>query len=82
MTLAQVRDYAAVDRWSPDNENGYQRPAVIRRYREVAKYVAEEQGILPNICSPSYKAGRSPANRVRPRQLIRRDGRMGPHHDS
>lgn len=47
MTLAQVRDYAAVDRWSPDNENGYQRPAVIRRYREVAKYVAEEQGILP-----------------------------------
>jgi len=47
ITLGQLRNFVAVDRWSPDNPEGYQRPPIDRRLREVAKYILEEQGILP-----------------------------------
>ena len=47
MTFGQLRKYVDVDRWSPDNPKGYQRPPVDRRLREVARYMLEEQGILP-----------------------------------
>ena len=47
MTLRQLRTYAEVDMWSPSNPDGYQRPLVDRRLRELAKYVQEEEGILP-----------------------------------
>ncbi len=47
LTLANLRKYVEVDRWSPDNEDGYQRPPVPRRLSDLAKYVLEEQGILP-----------------------------------
>ena len=47
MTLAQLRNHAKVDMWSPSNSEGYQRPLVDRRLRELARYVQEEEGILP-----------------------------------
>ena len=46
-TYSELLPYVQVDRWSPVNEKGYQRPPIDRRLREVAKYVLEEQGILP-----------------------------------
>lgn len=47
MTLSQLREHAVADTWSPSNPDGYQRPLEPRRLREVAKYVREQQGILP-----------------------------------
>ena len=47
LPLHRLREYAKVDKWSPANQEGYQRPPVDRRLREVAKYIQEEQGILP-----------------------------------
>ena len=47
MTLSQLRKHAKVDMWNPSNSDGYQRPLVDRRLKELAKYVQEEQGILP-----------------------------------
>ena len=47
LSLGKLRDHAKVDYWSPMNDQGYQRPLVDRRLREVAKYVCEGQGILP-----------------------------------
>lgn len=47
LTLGELRGHVDVDRWSPSNPEGYQRPPVDRRLREVARYVLEEQGILP-----------------------------------
>lgn len=47
LSLGQLRRYAKVDNWTPANQEGYQRPLVDRRLREVAKYVLEEQGVLP-----------------------------------
>ena len=47
MTLGQLRKHAKVDMWSPSNPDGYQRPLVDRRLRELARYVQEEQGVLP-----------------------------------
>ena len=47
MTLSQLREHAKVDMWSPSNPEGYQRPLVDRRLRELAKYVQEEEGVLP-----------------------------------
>jgi DGQHR domain-containing protein len=47
MTLGQMRGHVEVDSWSPSNPEGYQRPLVERRMREVAKYLLEEQGVFP-----------------------------------
>ena len=47
LSLGKLREHAKVDYWSPDNDQGYQRPLVDRRLRDVAKYVRDEQGILP-----------------------------------
>ena len=47
LSLGKLREHAKVDYWNPANEQGYQRPLIDRRLREVAKYVCEEQGILP-----------------------------------
>ena len=47
LPLHRLSEYAEVDKWSPANEEGYQRPPIDRRLREVAKYVREEAGILP-----------------------------------
>ena len=47
LSLGKLRGHVMVDHWGPANDQGYQRPLVDRRLREVAKYVCEEQGILP-----------------------------------
>ena len=47
LPLCRLREYATVDNWTPANDHGYQRPPIDRRLREVAKYVQEEEGILP-----------------------------------
>ena len=47
LSLKDLRLHTQVDRWSPANVEGYQRPPVDRRLRDVAKYVTEEYGILP-----------------------------------
>ena len=47
LSLSLLRKHMSVDRWSPSNPDGYQRPLVDRRLREIAKYVQEEQGVLP-----------------------------------
>ena len=47
MPLCRLKEYTEVDKWSPDNAEGYQRPPIERRLRDVAKYVQAEQGILP-----------------------------------
>jgi DGQHR domain-containing protein len=47
MTLTQMKPHVSVDTWSPSNPEGYQRPLVERRLREVSKYILEEQGIFP-----------------------------------
>lgn len=47
LTLSELRGHASIDTWSPGNKEGYQRPLEPRRLREVAKYVLEQQGILP-----------------------------------
>jgi DGQHR domain-containing protein len=47
MTLSQLQKYTDIDAWSPDNPEGYQRPVVERRLREIAKYVLEGKGVLP-----------------------------------
>ena len=47
MTLGQLQNHAKIDTWSTSNMDGYQRPLVHRRLRELAKYVQEQEGILP-----------------------------------
>ena len=47
LPLEELRKHITVDYWCPDNEDGYQRPLIERRLAEVAKYVTEEQGVLP-----------------------------------
>ena len=47
LPLSELRRYIKVDRWGPDNDDGYQRPFVDRRLSEVAKYVNQEEGVLP-----------------------------------
>ena len=47
LPLGELRKHMRVDYWGPDNDEGYQRPLVDRRLSEVAKYVNEEEGVLP-----------------------------------
>ena len=47
MTLGQLLNHAKIDTWSTTNANGYQRPRADRRLRELARYVQEQEGILP-----------------------------------
>ena len=47
LSLKELRLHSQVDRWSPANVEGYQRPPVDRRLRDIAKYMKEEYGILP-----------------------------------
>lgn len=47
LPLSELRKYVKTDNWSPANAEGYQRPPIDRRLREIAKYVSEEEGILP-----------------------------------
>ena len=47
LPFSELRKHARVDYWKPDNEEGYQRPLVNRRLVEVAKYVTQEEGVLP-----------------------------------
>lgn len=47
ISYGELRKYAKVDYWRPDNTEGYQRPLVDRRLAEVSKYVQQEQGVLP-----------------------------------
>ena len=60
MTLAQMSKYAKVDMWSPDNSEGYQRPLIDRRLRELAKYIQEEEGILPTSVLVGTRTGDEP----------------------
>ena len=47
LSLAEIKKRASVDRWGPDNAEGYQRPPVERHVRDVAKYVTQEAAVLP-----------------------------------
>jgi len=47
MTLSQLQNYTDIDSWSPSNPEGYQRPVVERRLKEIARYVLEDKGVLP-----------------------------------
>jgi len=47
MTLSQLDKYTDIDAWSDNNPSGYQRPVVASRLKQIAKYVLEEQGVLP-----------------------------------
>ena len=47
LPLAELKKHAVVDYWGLDNDDGYQRPLVDRRLAEVAKYLTQEQGVLP-----------------------------------
>ena len=47
LPLGELRKHIKVDYWGPDNDEGYQRPLVDRRLSDVAKYVNEEEGVLP-----------------------------------
>ena len=47
MTLSQLQKHTDIDSWGPDNDEGYQRPVVERRLREIARYVLEGKGVLP-----------------------------------
>ena len=47
LPLAEIKKRARVDRWGPDNEEGYQRPPVERHVSDVAKYVTQEAAVLP-----------------------------------
>lgn len=64
LTLGQLRNHAKVDKWTPDNEGGYQRPLEERRLRAVARYVVEDQGILPTSVLLGTRPQDSPS--VRP----------------
>ena len=57
LTRGQLTEYAEIDRWSPDNEEGYQRPLLDRRLREIAKYVQSEEGIFPTSVLAATRSG-------------------------
>ncbi len=61
LTLGQLQNHAKVETWSPSNTGGYQRPLVERRLREVARYIQEEQGILPTSILVGTRPGDEPA---------------------
>ena len=60
MTLSQLRKHAKVDMWTPSNSDGYQRPLVDRRLRELAKYVQQEEGVLPTSVLVGTRLGDEP----------------------
>ena len=60
MTFAQLSKFAKVDMWSPDNPEGYQRPLIDRRLRELAKYIQEEEGVLPTSVLVGTRTGDAP----------------------
>lgn len=47
LSFGELKKYAKVDNFSPDNPDGYQRPVIERRLREIARYVLNEEGVLP-----------------------------------
>ena len=47
LSLGDLRMHVDVDKYQPDNPEGYQRPLVDRRLAEIGKYVTEEHGVLP-----------------------------------
>ena len=49
MTLGQIKKYDKVDEWTTSNQEGYQRPRIQRRLSELARYVMQEQGVLPHL---------------------------------
>ena len=59
LTRGQLTEYVEIDRWSPDNEKGYQRPLLDRRLREVAKYVQSEEGVFPTSILVATRSGTS-----------------------
>lgn len=56
LPLDLLSKLARVDRWTPSNPEGYQRPLADRRLAEIAKYITDEQGVLPTsvlLCARS-----------------------------
>ena len=47
LPLSELKKHVRVDHFGPENQEGYQRPLVERRLKEVAKYVTKEEAILP-----------------------------------
>jgi DGQHR domain-containing protein len=47
LPFRDLRGHVKVDYWTPDNEEGYQRPLVDRRLAEVARFVLQDEGVLP-----------------------------------
>ena len=60
MTLGQLQKYTGVDDWNPSNPEGYQRPVVERRLREISKYVLEEKAVLPTSVLLGTRPGDGP----------------------
>ena len=60
MTLAQLIKHAKVDTWSPNNPDGYQRPSIERRIKDLAKYVREDEGVLPTSVLLGTRPGDEP----------------------
>lgn len=66
LPLRVVAKYANVDRWTPDNREGYQRPLVDRRLAELARYVVQEEGVLPTSVLLCARSEDTPAVRFEP----------------
>ncbi len=47
LPLEELRKHAQVDKYQPDNPEGYQRPLIDRRLAEIGKYVTDQGGALP-----------------------------------
>ena len=57
LTRGQLTEHVEIDRWGPDNQDGYQRPLLDRRLREIAKYVQSEEGIFPTSVLAATRSG-------------------------
>ncbi len=74
MTLEQLAGHAKVDMWTTSNADGYQRPLVERRLRDLARYVLEEEGILPTAVLVGIRPQDDPKVQIRNFEGNGRDG--------
>lgn len=55
----QLVRISMVDRWTPSHDSAYQRPQITRRYAEIARYLREEEGVLPTSVLLAARSGAS-----------------------
>jgi DGQHR domain-containing protein len=58
-TARQLVKISTVYRWAPSSDSAYQRPQLTRRYGEIARYLREEEGVLPTSVLLSARPGTS-----------------------